>query len=126
MAASLEMRVPLLDHRAVEFAWRLPMNLLVQGGTGKRVLRTLLYRYVPRKLVDRPKHGFEIPVDDWLRGPLRVWLRDLLDPARISDEGYLDAGAVSGMVAEHLDGRADHGYALWPVLMFQAWQRRYG
>lgn len=125
MSASLEMRVPLLDHRAVEFAWRLPSNLLCQGGAGKHLLRKLLYRYVPRDLVDRPKHGFEIPVDDWLRGELRDWVQDLLQPDRVKDEGYLDADAITALVTEHMDGRADNGYALWPVLMFQAWQRRY-
>lgn len=123
MAASLELRVPLLDHRVVAFAWRLPDACLRDGRTGKAVLRRLLYRHVPREIVDRPKQGFEIPVDDWLRGPLRDWMLDLLDPVALRREGLIDAGAVGALVADHLTGRGRNGFALWPVLMFEAWRR---
>lgn len=123
MAASLEMRVPLLDPRVVAFAWRLPRELRFDGRASKVLLRQLLYRHVPRELVDRPKQGFAIPLDDWLRGPLREWMGDLLEPRQMRAEGYLDADVVAKLVADHLSGRADNGYALWPVLMFEAWQR---
>lgn len=125
MASSLEMRVPLLDPRVVAFAWRLPLELRFAQGVGKVLLRQLLYRHVPRELVDRPKQGFSIPLDDWLRGPLREWMGDLLSPLQIQREGYLDVNVVKRLVTDHLSGRADNGYALWPVLMFQAWQRHY-
>ena len=125
MAASLELRVPLLDPRVVEFAWRLPAAQRWDGRRGKRLLRQLLYRLVPRDIVDRPKQGFEIPVDDWLRGPLRAWMQDLLDPSALRGAGLLDAGAVSGLVGEHLSGRGNNGYALWPVLVFEAWRRQH-
>lgn len=126
MAASLELRVPLLDHRVVEFAWRLPDACRRDGRTGKAVLRRLLYRHVPREIVDRPKQGFEIPADDWLRGPLRDWMGDLLDPAALRREGLIDAEAVGALVADHLAGRGRNGFALWPVLMFEAWRRSLG
>ena len=126
MAASLELRVPLLDHRVVEFAWRLPDACRRDGRTGKAVLRRLLYRHVPREIVDRPKQGFEIPVDDWLRGPLREWMGDLLDPAALRREGLIDAEAVGALVADHLAGRSRNGFALWPMLMFEAWRRSLG
>lgn len=126
MAASLELRVPLLDHRVVEFAWRLPDVCRRDGATGKAVLRRLLYRHVPREIVDRPKQGFEIPVDDWLRGPLREWMLDLLDPAALRREGLIHAGAIGALVADHLAGRSRNGFALWPVLMFEAWRRSLG
>lgn len=123
MAASMELRVPLLDPRVVEFAWHLPAAYRWDGHRGKRLLRQLLYRLVPRDIVDRPKQGFEIPVDDWLRGPLRDWMLDLLAPAALRSAGLLDACAVSGLVDEHLAGRGNNGYALWPVLVFEAWRR---
>lgn len=124
MASGLELRVPLLDHRVVEFAWRLPPSLLSDGRAGKHILRQLLHRLVPRELVDRPKQGFEIPLDVWLRGPLREWMLDILAPSGLRAEGLLDAEAVSTLVADHLAGRANHGLALWPALMFESWQRR--
>jgi asparagine synthase (glutamine-hydrolysing) len=124
MAASLELRVPLLDPDVLAFAWRLPAHLLTDGRRGKLVLKALLHRYVPKDLVERPKQGFEVPLASWLRGPLRDWMRDLLAPRRLGD--HLAAPAVTRLMDEHLAGRADHGLALWPVLMFQAWQERYG
>lgn len=125
MAASLELRVPLIDHRVVEFAWKLPEQYRWDGANGKLLLRRLLYRLLPRELVDRPKQGFEIPLDDWLRGPLREWMNDLLDPAALRAEGLLEVPVVSALVTEHLSGRSNNGYALWPVLMFEAWRRRW-
>lgn len=125
MAAGLEMRVPLLDHRVVAFSWRLPPALRYNGREGKVLLRQLLYRHIPRELLDRPKRGFAIPLDDWLRGPLRKWMEDLLTPAPMRAEGYIDADIVTKLVTNHLSGRANNGYALWPVLMFEAWQRCY-
>ncbi|MBC2732963.1 MAG: asparagine synthase (glutamine-hydrolyzing) [Desulfobacteraceae bacterium] len=121
MAVSLELRVPLIDPNLIEFAWRLPACLRRKGNQGKLLLRRLLYRYVPQNLVERPKKGFEIPQDEWLRGPLREWMLDLLSPSSISPAGYLDNNVVQRLVKEHLAGQGDHGYALWPALMFQAW-----
>ncbi|HXY26675.1 MAG TPA: asparagine synthase C-terminal domain-containing protein, partial [Acidimicrobiales bacterium] len=121
MAASLEARLPFLDHRVAAFAWRLPLELKVHEGTGKWLLRRLLDRYVPAPLVDRPKAGFGIPLDTWLRGPLREWTDALLDEGRLRHEGYLDAALVRQMWRDHLAGRHDHQYRLWDVLMFEAW-----
>jgi asparagine synthase (glutamine-hydrolysing) len=121
MAVSLETRVPLLDHRIVEFAWSLPMSMKISGGSTKRVLRELLFRHVPRELVERPKQGFAVPLDTWLRGRLKDWAASLLDPALLRRQGYLDAEAVGRCWTEHQKGERDWQYALWDVLMFQAW-----
>jgi len=121
MAVSLETRVPLLDHRVVEFAWRVPAELKVRGGRGKHLLRRVLERYVPRDLFDRPKMGFGVPIDQWLRGPLREWAAHLLDPAVLRRQGYFAAEPVARAWAEHLDGSRSNQYRLWLVLMFQAW-----
>ena len=126
MAASLELRVPLIDHRVVELAWQIPIHFCWNGRNGKLPLRRLLYRLVPQKLVDRPKQGFEIPIDSWLRGALREWTLDLLSPIALEQEHFLDADAVSTLVTEHLSGRGNYGYALWPALMFQSWRRASG
>ena len=123
MAVALEMRPPLLDHRIVEFSWRLPESLRFNGREGKVLLRKLLHRLLPQDLLDRPKHGFDIPVDAWLRQPLRSWMLDLLNQDGIKRGGYLDPKSVATLVDEHLSGYGDHGYALWPVLMFQSWLR---
>jgi asparagine synthase (glutamine-hydrolysing) len=121
MAVALELRPPLLDHRVVEFCWRLPDRLRFDGRKGKVLLRKLLYRLIPPELLERPKHGFDIPLDAWLRQPLRSWMLDLLNTDEIRREDYLDAKAVATLVDEHLSGNGDHGYALWAVLMFQSW-----
>jgi asparagine synthase (glutamine-hydrolysing) len=121
MAVSLEGRCPLLDHRLVEFAWRLPMSLKRRDGTGKWLLRRVLHRYVPAPLVERPKMGFGIPIDHWLRGPLRDWADALLDARRLRDDGFLLPDPVQRAWREHLSGQRNHQYKLWAVLMFQAW-----
>jgi len=125
MAVGLEARVPLLDHRVVEFAWRLPSDLLIANREGKRPLRAVLARYVPKSLVDRPKMGFGIPVGEWIKGPLRPWAEDLLSPAALAD-GLFDHAAVRRWFAEFLAGRRDAQHGLWAVLQFQAWRRAYG
>lgn len=121
MAVSLETRVPMLDHRVVELAWRLPLEMKIRGTRGKHVLRAVLARYVPPRLTDRPKMGFSVPLDDWLRGPLREWADALLSPARLRREGFLDAAAIEVRWREHLSGRRNHQQSLWAILMFQSW-----
>lgn len=121
MAVSLETRAPFLDRDLVEFAWSLPMHLKIRNGRGKWLLRCLLDRYVPREIMDRPKVGFGIPLDDWLRGPLRDWAETLLSKERLLHEGYLDPEPIHAAWHAHQAGRADNGYRLWSVLMFQSW-----
>jgi hypothetical protein len=111
-------RVPLLDHRVVEFAWTLPTSMKIDAGATKRVLRDVLYRYVPPQIIDRPKMGFGVPLGDWLRGPLREWAEDLLDEQRLRDEGLLEPGPVRALWTEHLSGRRNWQTQLWCVLMF--------
>ncbi len=126
MANSLETRVPLLDHRIVELAWRLPLSMKIRDGEGKWLLRQVLYRHVPRNLVERPKMGFGIPIDRWLRGPLRDWAEDLLDERRMAAEGFFTVSEVRKKWTEHASGRFNWQYQLWPILMFQAWLRAGG
>jgi asparagine synthase (glutamine-hydrolysing) len=121
MAVSLEGRIPLLDHRVAEFAWRLPLNLKVRGKEGKWILRQVLYRYVPRELVERPKFGFGIPLDSWLRGPLRDWAESLLDEGRLRNEGFFNPGPIRRAWKQHLSSKRRWEFHLWDVLMFQAW-----
>ena len=121
MAASLESREPLLDYRLVEFAWTLPLSMRVCAGKGECVLRRVLYRYVPESLIERPKMGFGIPLDAWLRGPLRPWAEALLDPAAIRRPGLLDPAPIRAKWEEHLSGRGNWQHHLWAVLMLQTW-----
>ena len=125
MGISLEARTPLLDHRVVEFAWTLPHEFKVHQGVGKRILRDVLARYVPRELFERPKVGFGVPIDSWLRGPLREWAETLLDESRLKREGFLNPAPIRRKWAEHLSGLADWHYHLWDVLMFQTWLAEY-
>ena len=121
MSVSLETRVPFLDHRVAELAWQLPLDIKIKGGQGKWALRQVLYRHVPKELIDRPKAGFGIPVGQWLRGPLRPWAESLIDEKRLQSEGYFFPAPIRQKWAEHVSGQRDHTASLWAVLMFQAW-----
>lgn len=125
MSVGLEGREPLLDHRVIEYAWTLPPDFKMAGGRGKYPLRAVLERYVPRSLFERPKMGFAIPIDAWLRGRLRDWAENLLSPAALAAGGLLDPAPVRALWAEHLSGRANHQYALWVILMWQDWRARW-
>ena len=124
MGVSLETRVPFLDHRVVELSWRLPLHMKIRNGHGKWLLRQVLYKHVPRALIERPKAGFAIPLGEWLRGPLREWAEEHLDEPRLRQEAYLNATAVRKRWDEHLKGRRDWSSSLWTVLMFQTWLKR--
>ena len=125
MAVSLEARAPLLDHRLVEFSFRIPSSLHLRQGRGKWLLRQVLERHVPRALFERPKTGFGIPVGQWLRGPLRGWAEDLLDPGRLRSTGLLEPEPIRTLWQRHLAGEANGQYQIWPVLMLVAWQEAY-
>lgn len=125
MGASLEARVPLIDHRVVEFAWSLPLDYKIREGEGKWVLRKILEKYVPRELFERPKMGFGIPIGSWLKTDLRDWAENLLDEGKMRDQGYLNAAPIRQVWEEHLAGKSDWGYLIWDVLMFQGWLERW-
>ncbi len=121
MGISLETRIPLLDHRIIEFAWSLPGTMKIREGQGKWLLRQVLDRYVPKSLIERPKMGFAVPIAEWLRGPLREWASDLLSERRLREEGFFVPAPVVRLWREHLEGRGNHAAALWIILMFQSW-----
>lgn len=121
MAVSLETRIPFLDPEVIHFAWGLPKQMKIQGGQGKWLLRQLLHKHVPRALIDRPKVGFAVPLAEWLRGPLKAWAADLLEPNLLKQQGYFDVLAVHALWAEHQAGTRDHSLLLWNMVMFQSW-----
>ncbi|MDD9907374.1 MAG: asparagine synthase (glutamine-hydrolyzing) [Rhodospirillaceae bacterium] len=125
MSVSLEARVPLIDHRLLEFAWSLPKRLRLRDGQSKWLLRQVLYRHVPPSIVDRPKSGFAVPIAAWLRGPLREWAENLLDEQRLREEGWFDPAPVRRAWTAHLAGRGNHWEALWGVCVAQAWRERW-
>ncbi len=125
MGVSLESRAPFLDHRVAELASSLPLDLKIREGQGKWILRQILYKHVPRELIERPKMGFAIPIDSWLRGPLRDWAETLLGEARLRSEGYFDPLPIRKKWEEHLSGQRNWQNELWGVLMFQAWRERW-
>ncbi len=121
MGVSLEAREPLLDHRILEFAWTLPMAMKIRDGRGKWLLRQALYKYVPQRLIERPKTGFGVPIDEWLRGPLREWAESLLSEGALQRHSVFNAAPIRKKWAEHLSGRHNWQYYLWNILMVQAW-----
>jgi asparagine synthase (glutamine-hydrolysing) len=125
MAVGLEARVPLLDHRVVAFAASIPLSMKLREDQGKWLLRQVLYRYVPRELVERPKMGFAVPIDEWLRGPLREWAEALLDERRLRTEGFLHPAPIRQKWQEHLSGTRNWQHQLWNVLQFQAWREHW-
>jgi asparagine synthase (glutamine-hydrolysing) len=114
-----------LDHRLIEFVWSLPIEIHRDDRRSKGFLREVLARYVPRTMTDHPKRGFSIPLAEWLRGPLRGWADDLLSPAAVANDGFLDAGRVWSLWERHRDGAEDHATGLWNILMFRAWSTRW-
>ena len=125
MAVSLEVRVPILDHRVVEFVWSLPRHMKIRDGQRKWILRQLLYQDVPRKLIERQKMGFGIPLDGWIRGPLRDWAEDLLSKRALQKTGLLDSELIRKKWAQHISGTQDFKKQLWSALMLQAWHQRW-
>lgn len=125
MANSLETRVPFLDHKIVEFAWGLPMPMKIKDGTSKWILREVLYKYVPKQLIERPKMGFAVPLDEWLRGTLKDWACDLLSAPNLDKHQLLNKQEVQRKLNEHISGKRNWQYQLWDILMFQCWYNKY-
>jgi asparagine synthase (glutamine-hydrolysing) len=125
MSVSLETRVPFLDRDVVEFSCRVPPDMKIRNGQGKWLVRQVLDRFVPRDLIDRPKTGFGIPLDEWLRGPLKSWAADLLAPERLKRQAWFDPSRIEATWAEHQSGKHNHGHLLWNVLMAQSWSDRW-
>ena len=121
MAVSLETRIPFLDHELVETTFRIPVSMHVYNRKSKAVLRNILYKYVPKNLIERPKMGFGIPIEIWLRGPLKDWAENLLDENRLNDEGFFVTKKIRKIWKEHIDGSKNCSSQLWNILMFQAW-----
>jgi asparagine synthase (glutamine-hydrolysing) len=121
MGVSLESRMPLLDHQVVEFAWRVPLSMKLRNGQGKWILRQVLNQYVPPELIERPKMGFGIPIDSWLRGPLREWAEELLGEEKLKREGFFNPKPIREKWLEHQAGKRNWQFYLWNILMFQAW-----
>ena len=121
MANSLETRIPFLDPGVVDVSLRLPLNMKIRDNEGKWALRQILYKHVPKELIERPKTGFSIPLGLWLKGPLRDWAESLLDEQRLRDEGYFYPDMVRKLWSEHINGKKDWGTKLWSILMFQSW-----
>lgn len=124
-AAGLNARAPILDHRIIEFSKRLPLSLKIRSGKSKWILREILYKYVPSKLIERPKMGFGVPIDTWLRGPLRDWAEDLLNESALRKDGILNSVLIKKYWQEHVTGKRNHAYHLWDVLMFQSWKQEW-
>mgnify|MGYP001192599141 FL=1 len=120
MGVSLETRVPFLNHTVVEYAWNMPLNMKIHNGKGKWALRKILENYIPSNLIDRPKMGFGVPIDSWLRGPLKNWSEDLLNEKKIREDGYLDYKKIDLIRKEHQSGQ-NHHHKLWNLLIFQSW-----
>jgi asparagine synthase (glutamine-hydrolysing) len=123
MSVSLETRAPLLDHRVFEFAWRLPETYKIKGNTGKHILKKVLFKYVPRELIERPKVGFSVPIEHWLRSSLRDWAESLLSEKSLREGGIIQPQLVRKRWQEHLSGKRNWQYQLWPILMFEQWRR---
>jgi asparagine synthase (glutamine-hydrolysing) len=121
MAHSLEVRVPIIDHRVVEFSASLPLSMMIKAGQGKWPLRQLLNRHIPEEMMERPKRGFAVPVNEWIRGPMKDWAEELLNESRLRNGGFLNPAPIRKRWQEHLSGKRDWKNSLWGVLMFQAW-----
>jgi asparagine synthase (glutamine-hydrolysing) len=124
MKNSLESRVPLINHKVVEFAWTLPLDYKLRNGISKWCLKEVLYKYVPKSLIERPKMGFCVPIDLWLRGPLKSWADELLDENRLLQEGFFEPSSIVNMWAEHKAGKYNWQHQLWAILMFQSWYEK--
>jgi asparagine synthase (glutamine-hydrolysing) len=121
MATSLETRTPFLDHKLIEYVWKIPHSYKLRKGQGKWILRKILNKYVPKSLTQRPKMGFGVPIESWLRDPLRDWAENLLDEKRLKQEGYFNIKAIRNKWDQHLSGKMNWSYHIWDILMFQSW-----